>query len=223
MAENISTETHWEQAAKTRMGKYLTQIETHFIQNSINLSQTKTINDVGAEAGRFSQFSKTNTTETISLDIDKYGLKRLKHKAKNTNVIQADARKTPIKNEVFEAIFMIEVLDYIPELRQALAECHRTLKPNASLILSFGNKSSLKAKLRELSGKSYQHKYHEVIQTLTETGFQVKKKTGYNWLLSGRMSENRLIPVLAMMERVFGFRKIPSLSPWVIVHAVKSD
>ena len=205
------------------MGKYLTQIETRFIQSSINLSQTKTIMDVGAEAGRFSQFSKTNTTETISLDIDKYGLKRLKHNAKGTSVIQADARKIPIKNEVFDAIFMIEVLDYISELRQALSECHRTLKPNASLILSFGNKSSLKAKLRELSGKSYQHSYHKVIQTLTEIGFQVKKKTGYNWLLYGRMSENRLIPVLAKMERVFGFRKIPSLSPWVIVYAVKSD
>jgi ubiquinone/menaquinone biosynthesis C-methylase UbiE len=223
LAENTSAETHWEQAAKTRMGKYLTQIETIFIQNSINLSQTETIMDVGAEAGRFSQFSKTSATETISIDIDKYGLKRLKHKAENTNGIQADARKTPLKNEVFDAIFTIEVLDYIPELHQALAECRRTLKPNASLILSFGNKSSLKAKLRELSGKSYQHSYRKVIQTLAETGFQVKKKTGYNWLLFGRMSENRLIPVLATMERVFGFRKIPSLSPWVIVHAVKSD
>jgi len=66
--------------------------------------------DVGAEAGRFSQFSKTNIAETISLDIDKYGLKRLKHKAKNTNAVQADARKTPVKNETFDVIFMIEVL-----------------------------------------------------------------------------------------------------------------
>src|SRR3990170_2401893 len=205
------------------MGKYLTQVETRFILNSIDLSQANAIMDVGAEAGRFSRFSKNNNAETISLDIDSYGLKRLKLKAKNTDAIQADARRTPVKGETFDAIFMIEVLDYIPELDQALAECHRTLKPNASLILSFGNKSSLKAKLRELSGKSYQHSYHKVIQTLTETGFQVKKKTGYNWILSGRMSENRLIPVLATMERVFGFRKIPSLSPWVIVHAVKSD
>jgi ubiquinone/menaquinone biosynthesis C-methylase UbiE len=219
---DISTETHWEQAAKTRMGKYLTQVETNFIINNIDLSQANTVMDVGAEAGRFSQFSKNNTTETISLDIDSYGLKRLKLKAKNTNAIQADARKTPIKNETFDAIFMIEVLDYIPELDQALAECHRTLKPNASLILSFGNRTSLKAKLREISGKTYQHSYRKVIKTLTETGFSIKKKTGYNWLLFGRMSENRLIPTLAKIERLFGLRRIPSLSPWVIVHATKS-
>jgi ubiquinone/menaquinone biosynthesis C-methylase UbiE len=208
-----------EQAPKTRMGN-ANKKQRH--RNSETITNR---NNHGrcAEAGRFSQFSKTSATETISIDIDKYGLKRLKHKAENINVIQADARKTPLKNEIFDAIFMIEVLDYIPELHQALAECRRTLKPNASLILSFGNKSSLKAKLRELSGKSYQHSYRKVIQALTETGFQVKKKTGYNWLLFGRMSENRLIPVLATMESVFGFRKIPSLSPWVIVHAVKSD
>ena len=205
------------------MGKYLTQIETSFIQTSINLSQIKTIMDVGAEAGRFSRFSKTNKTDTISLDIDKTGLKRLKHKTRNNTPIQADARKIPFKNDVFDAIFMIEVLDYIPEIHQALDECRRTLKPNASLILSFGNKSSLKAKPRQLSGKSYQHSYQNVVQTLAETGFKTKKKTGYNWLLFGRMSENRLIPFLARMEGLVGFRKIPSLSPWVILQAIKSD
>jgi len=204
------------------MGKYLTQVETRFILNSIDLSQANAIMDVGAEAGRFSQFSKNNNAETISLDIDSYGLKRLKLKAKNTNAIQADARKTPVKGETFDVIFMIEVLDYIPELDQALAECHRILKPNASLILSFGNKSSLKAKLREISGKSYQHSYRKVIKALAETGFSIKKKTGCNWLLFGRMSENRMIPILARIERLFGLRRIPSLSPWVIVHATKS-
>ena len=204
------------------MGKYLTQVETRFILNSIDLSQANAIMDVGAEAGRFSRFSKNNNTETISLDIDSYGLKRLKLQEKNTNAIQADARKIPVKDETFDAIFMVEVLDYIPELDQPLAECHRTLRPNASLILSFGNRTSLKAKLRELSGKSYQHSYRNVIKALVETGFSVKKKTGYNWLLFGRMSENRMIPLLARMERFFGLRRIPSLSPWVILHATKS-
>jgi ubiquinone/menaquinone biosynthesis C-methylase UbiE len=220
--QDISAETHWEKAAKTRMGKYLTQVETQFILKTLNLSTVNTVMDVGAEAGRFSLLPKTSNAETVSIDIDSYGLKRLKLKTKNVNAIQADARKIPIKNETFDVIFMIEVLDYIPELDQTFAESHRTLKPNASLIVSFGNKSSLKAKLRQLSGKSYQHSYRNVMQALKEAGFSVKKKTGYNWLLFGRMSQNRLIPILTKIERVFGLRRVPSLSPWVIVHAVKS-
>ena len=208
-------------AAKTRMGKYLTQVESHFIQDAVNFKNLSVTMDVGAEAGRFSQLSIASDTETISLDIDAYGLKRLKLKEKKINTIQADARKIPVKEETFDAIFMIEVLDYIPELDQAFTECYRTLKLAAPLIVSFGNRSSLKAKLREAKGKSYQHSYGKVTRALTQAGFEIKRKTGYNWLLFGRTSQNRLIPTLASMERYVGLRKIPSLSPWVIVHAVK--
>jgi ubiquinone/menaquinone biosynthesis C-methylase UbiE len=218
---DFSEETHWEKAAKTRMGKYLTQIETRFIQDSINLSNTNTIMDVGAEAGRFSQCPTENTT-IISIDIDSYGLKRLKQKTKQAHVIQADARKIPLKNETLDAILMIEVLDYIPELSEAFAECYRTLKPQASLILSFGNRSSLKSKLRETRRKSYMHTYNKVKQALRETGFKIKKRTGYSWLPFGRTSQNRLIPLLTATERIFALRKIPSLSPWVIIHANKT-
>lgn len=217
--QGFSTETHWEIAAKTRMGKYLTQVETKFIHDSLNLASINTVMDVGAEAGRFSQLN--SKAETISIDIDSYGLKRLRLKSKTIGAIQADARKIPVRNETFDIIFMIEVLDYIPELDQAFIEAYRTLKPNASLILSFGNKSSLKAKLRQLSGKSYQHSYINVIQTLTKMGFQIKRKTGYNWLLFGRTSQNMLIPALSKLERIIGLRRVPSLSPWVIVHVVK--
>jgi ubiquinone/menaquinone biosynthesis C-methylase UbiE len=216
---NLTEETHWETAAKTRMGKYLTKIEAQFIQNALNFSTPNTIMDIGAEAGRFSQLNPN--TETISIDIDPYGLKRLKQKAPNTNTIQADARKIPLQNETLDAITMIEVLDYIPELDQAFSEALRALKPETPLIVSFGNKSSPKAKLRRLSGKSYLHAYDKVIKALKKAGFTVKKKTGYNWLPFGRMSQNSMIPLLATMEHITGLRRIPSLSPWVIVHAVK--
>ena len=66
-------ETHWEKAAKTRMGKYLAKIETDFIRSSINLSLVQKIMDVGAEAGRFSQLSKENEKSVVSINIDSYG------------------------------------------------------------------------------------------------------------------------------------------------------
>jgi len=166
----------------------------------------------------------TDTDATvIGIDIDSYGLKRLKLKTKRVNVIQADARKIPLKDETFDAIFMIEVLDYIPEAEEALRECHRALKSNAPLFLSFGNKSSLKSKLREIRGKSYRHSYGRVMRFLLKTGFAVRQKMGYSWLPLGRTSESRLVPFLVVIEKLFALRRIPSLSPWVIVHAVKSN
>jgi ubiquinone/menaquinone biosynthesis C-methylase UbiE len=223
MDTNLSEETHWERAAKTRMGKYLTRTETDFILKSINPSQTYTIMDVGAEAGRFSLLTSNSEATVIGIDIESYGLKRLKRKAKNINIVQADARKIPIKEGVFDAIFMIEVLDYIAELDEALTESYRTLKSNASLFLSFGNKSSLKSKLRDLRGNSYRHSYNRVMQCLSKIGFAVIRKMGYNWLLFGRTSENRLIPFSVGIEKLLGLRRISSLSPWVMLHAVKCD
>ncbi|MDH5482611.1 MAG: class I SAM-dependent methyltransferase [Candidatus Bathyarchaeota archaeon] len=223
MKNAFSEETHWEKAAKTKVGRYLTRTETDFVRNSVDITKCTLIMDVGAEAGRFSLLAANSDVDVVSIDIDYYGLKRLKLKNRFVNVIRADARSIPIKKEVFDAVFMIEVLDYIPELEKAMQECCKALRREAPLVLSFGNKSSLKSKLRAIRGKIYQHSYPEVIQSLNRTGFKIRRRIGYNWLPFSRTSENLLVPLLAKMERLFGLRKIPSLSPWVLIHAVKSD
>jgi ubiquinone/menaquinone biosynthesis C-methylase UbiE len=184
------------------MGKYLTHMETRFVSGSIDTSQPHTILDVGAGAGKFSLLVAENNAAVISIDIVSRYLQRLKLKSKNANVIQADARKIPLKDETFDAVFMIEVLDYIPELGEVLGEYHRTLKLDAPFVFSFGNKSSLKQKLRELRGKSYLHSYNRVMQCLSKTGFAVMRKMGYNWLPFGRTSESQLVPFLAVIEKL---------------------
>ena len=221
---DLSVETHWEAAAKTKMGKYLTDLETAFVNNSVMLQKENlTVMDVGAEAGRFSLLASNHNATVISVDVDSHALKRLKLKDKQINIIQADARKLPLRNELFDVVFMIEVLDYIPELQEAFLECKRTLKSDSSSILSFGNKSSLKAKLKSMQGKSYRHNYREVMQCLCETGFTINNKTGYSWLPLGRTSQNRLVPILAGVERFFGLRRIVRFSPWVIIHVTKQS
>ena len=75
---------------------------------------------MGAEAGRFSLLAAKSNISVIGIDIDSYSLRRLKQKNKDVTVIQADARKTPFRNSSFDAVFMIEVLDYIPQLEEAL-------------------------------------------------------------------------------------------------------
>jgi SAM-dependent methyltransferase len=215
-------ETHWEMAAKTRMGKYLTDVETVFINKAVNFSKTEFILDVGAESGRISFLALNTKTTVVSIDIDCVSLKRLRQRTKQPYVIVADARYLPFKNDVFDAVFMIEVLDYIPQLDIALADCNRTLKLDSSCVLSFGNKSSLKGTLKGLKGKPYLHSFKDLMHTLPKTGFVHTNAVGFNWLLFGRTSQNRLIPVLAWLEVAFGLRRLRRYSPWVIFHVVKS-
>jgi ubiquinone/menaquinone biosynthesis C-methylase UbiE len=219
--QNFSAETHWEKAAKTKMGSYLTKTETDFIMNAVNLSECRLIMDIGAEAGRFSMLSAGGSASVLAIDIDLYSLKRLRSKGKCVNVILADARNMPLRGEVLDAAFMIEVLDYIPDVETALAECRRVLRPKGSLVLSFGNRTSLKSRLRELRGKPYLHACSAVSQDSRELGFRVMSRKGYNWLPFGRMSESLLIPLLARAEGLIGLRSLVDVSPWVLMHLTK--
>jgi ubiquinone/menaquinone biosynthesis C-methylase UbiE len=157
----------------------------------------------------------------VSIDLDLYALKRLKLKSDQVDIIQADARFLPIREGVFDVIFMVEVLDYIPELELALSECLHALKPGASSVISFGNKSSVKAKIKSMQGKSYRHSFKEIVLGLTKTGFMLQNRQGYSWLPFGRTSQSSLVPVFAMFEKVFGFRRVVRYSPWVIMHITK--
>jgi len=212
--------THWETAARTKMGSYLTSVEMAFFLKSINFSKCRLVGDIGAEAGKFSLLAAEKNVDVVALDVDLPGLKRLRFKNKLVNVVLADARNIPLKEGILDAAFMMEVIDYIPESDTVLSECSRILKNGCSLVFSFGNEASLKSKLRSLRGNSYMHSYDEIVGGLRKAGFKLVRKEGFNWLLFSRTSENFLVPLSAKMERLLRLRKMPSISPWVMVHAV---
>ncbi len=216
---NGFSETFWEIAARTKMGSYLTKMETEFFTRGINFPDCKLVCDIGAGAGKFSMLATQKNIETVALDIDICGLRRLKMENGTVHVILADAKALPMKPSTVDAAFAIEVVDYIPELGEVLSECHRIMKNGGSLVVSFGNQSSLKSKIRQLQGKKYSHSFHEVALKLGITGFRIVKKQGFNWLPFNRTSENMLIPLLAKIERVLGLRRIARYSPWVLISA----
>ena len=172
--------THWETAARTKMGSYLTSVEMAFFLKSINFSKCRLVGDIGAEAGKFSLLAAEKNVDVVALDIDLPGLKRLRFKNKLVNVVLADARNIPLKESILDAAFMMEVIDYIPESDTVLSGCSRILKNGCSLVFSFGNKASLKSKLRNLQGKSYMHSHGEIIKGLRKAGFKLVRKEGFN-------------------------------------------
>jgi ubiquinone/menaquinone biosynthesis C-methylase UbiE len=205
------------------MGKYLTKMETDFFLNSIDFAGCNFMCDIGAGAGKFSLLASQRNVKVVALDINAHGLKRLKAKDAQIEVIVADAKALPLKSNIACAAFTFEVVDYIPELDLVLTECKRILTNNSPLVFSFGNLSSIKSKLRQMSGKKYMHSYEEAISNLKKTGFAIEKKKGFNWLPFNRTSENALIPALAAIESIMGLRRIPKWSPWVLIKAIKSE
>jgi SAM-dependent methyltransferase len=212
--------THWETAARTKMDNYLTSVKMAFFLKSINFSKCRLVGDIGAEAGKFSLLAAEKNVDVVALDVDLPGLKRLRFKNKLVNVVLADARNIPLKDGILDAAFMMEVINYIPESDTVSSECSRILKNGCSLVFSFGNEASLKSKPRSLRGNSYMHSYDEIVGGLCKAGFKLVRKEGFNWLLFSRTSENFLVPLSAKMEILLRLRKMPSISPWAMVHAV---
>lgn len=99
----------------------------------------------------------------VAMDLDLYALKRLRLKNQDVDVIVADARFIPLKNGVADDVIIIELLDYIENSAEAIAECARVLKVGGVIFLSFGNKSSLKGTLKSFLGKTYSFSYGEIL------------------------------------------------------------
>jgi hypothetical protein len=65
--------------------------------------------------------------------------------------------------------------------------------------------------------------YDEIANELPKAGFKLVRKEGFNWLPFSRASENFLVPLSAKMERLFGLRRMSSVSPWVMTYAIKQE
>jgi ubiquinone/menaquinone biosynthesis C-methylase UbiE len=216
-------ETYWEKKNRTtKMGIYITNIEMKFIFDSNNLKEGGLVVDVGANAGRFS-LPAAEIMTVVAIDLDLNALKRLRFRNNNINIIVADARFIPLKNSVADNVIMIELLDCIMASDAPISECSRILKDKGVIFLSFGNKSSIKGKMKSFFGKPYFHSYKEILGVLQIEKFKIIRKLGFNWLPFNRVSNNSLVPLFALFERIFGLHKFARFSPWVIIQAVKVD
>lgn len=214
-------ETYWEKKNRTKMGIYITNFEMQFILNSKSLKEGGLAVDVGAGAGRFS-IPMAEIMNVVSIDLDLHALKRLKFKNRDVNVVMADARFMPLKNGVADDVVMIELLDCVAESESILSECSRVLKGDGAIFLSFGNKSSIKGKIKSFVGKPYLHSYNEILSILKAKKFEIVRKIGFNWVPFDRISDNPLVPLFARTERIFGLRKLVRFSPWVLIQAIKA-
>ncbi|MGA3192909.1 MAG: class I SAM-dependent methyltransferase [Candidatus Bathyarchaeia archaeon] len=216
-------EPQWERTAKTKMGIYLTSIETAFILKSVDFDH-KTIADLGSGGGKFSILALRKSAYVISLDRDLGSLKWLKSRDHSSNVILGDVTALPLRENTVDILFLIEIFDYVTETKTLLREMYRILKEQGSLILSFGNTSSLKSRLRRLRKKYYvqdAYSYGEAVQLLNRFNFRIIQEEGYNWLLLNRESNNKFIPFFGKIVRLLRLDKLSVISPWIIVCASK--
>jgi ubiquinone/menaquinone biosynthesis C-methylase UbiE len=89
--------------------------------------------DIGCNSGEMMRaLQKVNGCETVGIDISE-SLVRI-CKRKNLKVCRADAEKIPFKNDIFECVFLGEMIEHTFYPERVISECRRVLIKNGELV-----------------------------------------------------------------------------------------
>ena len=103
----------------------------------------KSVLDIGIGAGFFSRFCIQKKAKTISLDFADPMIQYHRKNNPDFTLVQADAQYLPFKNESFDTILALDVIEHLPSPPDFLNEVNRVLKKKGRLILITPNTSNV--------------------------------------------------------------------------------
>jgi ubiquinone/menaquinone biosynthesis C-methylase UbiE len=129
--------------------------------------------DVGCGNGLFTVPLTELFDFVVGVDISKEMLKRCKEKRTNLDLVLASATDLPFKNDVFDAVMSLSVLQLMNQnnIKKTLSEISRTAKKKCLTFLTFWNQSNCPAKF--------------LINTMKDMGFQTKPSLRYYFRFTG--------------------------------------
>lgn len=102
--------------------------------------------DIGCGTGNYSLFLARLGLNVTGVDISLPMLERARDKAGREGLkvefIQADAGLLPFPGETFDAVISVTAMEFLPDLRAALLEAFRVLKPGGRLVVGLVGRDS---------------------------------------------------------------------------------
>lgn len=96
--------------------------------------------DIGCSTGEFLRFIQPFFKEITGIDISDIAIKSAKSKGlENVFQIDIEHQKLPFKDESFDLIFCLEVLEHLLQEKNCLFEIKRILKPEALVLITVPN------------------------------------------------------------------------------------
>jgi ubiquinone/menaquinone biosynthesis C-methylase UbiE len=143
--------------------------------------------DIGCGTGIFLPELRRRTNELWAIDnqLQDRSLKgMLRAENVEANIAAADLLKLPFKNERFDALLLISVLEHIEDLSSAVGEIMRVVKPGGMVVAGFPTKNALTDKLLGAS-----------------TGFHVSTHRQIIAALSGSLREMKIVHFPSFLPR----------------------
>ncbi len=96
--------------------------------------------DIGTGYGVYRSHLLSKSACYIGIDVDESGLKRAQEDDRGADLVLMSAEHLAFKDDLFDIVLLIEVLEHVKDDRKALEEIHRVLKPGGLAILTAPNK-----------------------------------------------------------------------------------
>jgi len=154
----------------------------HYLISDISL-QSKHILDIGTGVGRWVQEFSHKTSHITGVDIEKNRLEQTQAKFPQYKFVHTSAEKLPFKDESFDLVNTITVLQHMPykEKEMAIQEIGRVTKKGG--YVTFIELIDTRDKAKHVFPLSMQ----KWIELFEQQGFRVKKKIGYEYILILRL------------------------------------
>jgi len=125
----------------------------------------KKLLDIGCGSGLNLKFWESKNLRLYGIDISHKALKLSKKVVQNANVSVADGQNLPFKNDSFDYITLLGVLEHFPAPEKGLNEIFRVLKSNGNVCFVVPNSFG---KLGKLLGFSGTEQEQELLLTISE-------------------------------------------------------
>ena len=222
----------WEAAARSALGRYLTEIERRALVQASELAcPPGTALEVGCDGGRWSILLRQLGWSNVCTDVLPESLERTRRRLPDATcvLVEPTDRRLPAKDASIDLLLVCEVPS-VTEAEWFPREARRVLRPDGVLVFSHHNSRSYRGlayrgarKLQTLWGgdrlKSYYYNgppYESLRATLLNLGFEIVNQEGFCWLPFGRRSDSPLVAPAARMESLLGLRAMTDVSPWVM-------
>lgn len=124
---------------------FIDELETALVKRY--LKPDLRILELGCGTGLLMKRLLATTNHAVGVDLSR-GMLRKAH-ARNLQVLQATATEIPFLSASFDIVYSFKVLAHVENIRGALQECARVLKPGGLLIAEFYNPLSLRGLIKK--------------------------------------------------------------------------
>jgi len=132
---------------KRPLGALVDQVEKEPVYAYLEPQAGEHILDVGCGTGNFSLELARMGVKVTGIDISEPMLATARYKAAEagleTEFLKADALNLPFNDNTFDKIVSVTALEFVSDLKAALAKCYRVLKPGGRMVVGLIGGNSL--------------------------------------------------------------------------------